>query len=78
MVQKALCNCFGDTTLSEKWEIPQIVPQILYRKQSPGYYKWHKILIPVMDDQIFGSKNPLLLEEEILKLQSKFQQSSMN
>lgn len=78
VVNKALLNCFGNTTLSEHWEIPQIVPQILYQKVSRGYYKWHKILIPVMDDQIFGSKSPLLLEGEILKLQSKFQQSSMN
>lgn len=77
-VNIALHNCFGDTTLSEHWEIPQIVPPILYKKQSRGYYKWHKILIPVIDDQLFGSQNPLLLEEEIWKLKSKFQQSDLN
>ncbi len=77
-VNRALHNCFGDTTLSENWEIPSIVPSILYRRQSAGYYHWHNILIPVIDDQIFGDQNPLLLEEAILNLQSKIQNLSMN
>jgi hypothetical protein len=77
-VNQALHNCFGDTTLSGKWEIPLIVPPILYRRQSSGYYHWHNILIPVIDDQIFGDQNPLLIEKAILELQSKIQNSSMN
>lgn len=77
-VNQALHNCFGDTTLSDKWEIPSIVPSILYRRQSSGYYHWHKVLIPVIDDQIFGDKNPLLIEGAILQLQFKIQNLSMN
>ncbi|MEB3214951.1 MAG: hypothetical protein VKN72_01655 [Nostocales cyanobacterium 94392] len=83
MVNEALLRCFGDTTLDENnnWEIPQIVPPILYQKphtkgNPSSVYKWHKILIRVIDDQIFGNQNPLLLAEKILDLTQ--QTSSMN
>lgn len=72
-VNKALHQCFGDTTLSASWEIPCLVSSILYQKHN-AVYKWHKVLVPVINDQIFGDQNPYLLQQAIAEISL----SSMN
>lgn len=59
-VNQVLLKCFGNTTLSDRWEIPLYVPPLLYQWNG-SVYEWHRGLIAVVYDQLFGNQNPLEL-----------------
>ena len=63
-VNQVLHQCFGDTNQDSRWEIPQYVPGNLYQWNG-SVYEWHKGLIPVIYDQMFGDGNPLKLRNSI-------------
>lgn len=63
-VNQVLHQCFGDTNQDSQWEIPRYVPENLY-KWNGSVYEWHKGLIPVIYDQMFGEGNPLRLRNSI-------------